>query len=193
MEIKKAEFLITVVSRDKILTGAGKEFAFVGRSNVGKSSLINALTCNKKLAKTSSTPGLTKAINYFRINDGEFHIIDLPGYGYHRAGDRNEEKWTTLMEDYFLNSPNLKTVFLLLDIRHLPSELDRIMINFLTYHQISYVVVATKADKLSKLQQDKALKKLSEALKLPLLNIILSSSTNRLGIKQILSKIEQYC
>ena len=118
MQIKNAKFLTTVVDGKKLLTNAKNEFAFVGRSNAGKSSLINALTNQKKLAKTSSTPGLTKNLNYFSLNNGDFHIVDLPGYGYHKAGRNEENKWSTLMEDYFLNSPNIKCVFVLMVSRH---------------------------------------------------------------------------
>ena len=148
MKVKNASFVTTVVSGKDLRQDLKNEFAFVGRSNVGKSSLINALTNQNRLAKTSSTPGLTKNINYFSVNNGEFHIVDLPGYGYHRAGKNEEEKWSTLLEEYFLNSPNLKCVFVLVDSRHLLSELDKVMLSFLLYHQIPYLVVATKIDKL---------------------------------------------
>ena len=119
MKIQKVEFLISVAKAKDIIEG-GNEFAFVGRSNVGKSSFINSIMGVKKLAKTSSEPGRTRLINYFQIN-GSFRFVDLPGYGYHRAGKQNELMWATLMEDYLKYSKCLKRVFMLVDIRHSPS------------------------------------------------------------------------
>lgn len=192
MIIKNATFLTTVVDGKNIKQDTKNEFAFVGRSNVGKSSLINALTNQNKLAKTSSTPGLTKNINYFKINNGDLHIVDLPGYGYHKAGKNEEEKWSKLMEEYFLNSENLKCVFVLMDCRHLPSELDKVMLSFLTYHNIPYVVVATKIDKLSRSQVNIQIEKLANALRLTKLNIIALSSEKRQNLELLTNKMEQF-
>ena len=192
MIVKKAKFLTTVVGGDKILKDKQNEFAFVGRSNVGKSSLINALTNQNKLAKTSNTPGLTKNINYFEINDGEFHIVDLPGYGYHKAGKNEEQKWSSLMEEYFLNSENLKCVFVLVDCRHIPSRLDKVMLSFLTYHNIPYIVVATKIDKLSKSELNNSLEKIANELRLTRLNIIALSSEKKQNLNALLDKIEHF-
>ena len=192
MKIKNSKFVTTVVSGKDIKTDLKNEFALVGRSNVGKSSLINALTNQNKLAKTSSTPGLTKNINYFAINDGEFHIVDLPGYGYHKAGKNEEDKWSTLLEEYFLNSPNLKCVFVLVDCRHLLSELDKVMLSFLTYHNIPYCLVATKIDKLKKSQRNLQLEKLANDARLTKLNIIPVSSEKKEGLENLLAKMEQF-
>lgn len=192
MQIKNAKFLTTVVDAKNILENTKNEFAFVGRSNVGKSSLINALTNQKRLAKTSSTPGLTKNLNYFEINNGEMFIVDLPGYGYHKAGKKEEEKWSVLLEQYLLNSTNLKCVFVLVDCRHEPSELDRVMLSFLTYHNIPYVVVATKLDKLPKSQQGVKLEKLANSLRLTKLNVIGVSSETRQNLNLITDKMEQF-
>ena len=145
MNITSAQYLTSVVKSKEILQDDMVEFAFVGRSNVGKSSLINCITNQKNLAKTSSTPGLTKMINYFVINN-LFRIVDLPGYGYAKTGHKHIANWAGLMEDYLLNSPNLKTVFVLLDCRHKPNELDKMMLEFLNTYQIPYVVVATKVE-----------------------------------------------
>ncbi len=192
MKVKNASFVTTVVSGKDLRQDLKNEFAFVGRSNVGKSSLINALTNQNRLAKTSRTPGLTKNINYFSINNGEFHIVDLPGYGYHKAGKNEEEKWSTLLEDYFLNSPNLKCVFVLLDSRHLLSELDKVMLSFLLYHQIPYLVVATKIDKLKNSEKNSKLEKLANDARLTRLNILAVSSEKKLGLDDVLTKMEQF-
>ena len=192
MKIKNASFLTTVVNGKDIKTNLKNEFAFVGRSNVGKSSLINAIANQNKLAKTSSTPGLTKNINYFEVNNGEFHIVDLPGYGYHKAGKNEEEKWSTLLEEYFLNSPNLKCVFVLVDSRHLLSELDKVMLSFLVYHNIPYCVVATKIDKLKNTEKNIKLESLANDARLTRLNIIAVSSDKKIGIQELLTKMEQF-
>ena len=128
MNITSAKFVTSVVDEKDILKDEMIEFAFVGRSNVGKSSLINSLCGQKNLAKTSSTPGLTKMINYFLVNN-RFRIVDLPGYGYAKTGHKHIANWAGLMEKYLTYSPNLKTVFVLVDCRHEPSELDKMMIN----------------------------------------------------------------
>lgn len=192
MEIKKAEFLTTVAEEKNLLLDLENQFAFVGRSNVGKSSLINALTRNSKLAKTSGTPGKTKFINYFKMNDGEFHIVDLPGYGYHKASKDAEQKWVKLIENYFLKSSNLKCVFVLLDIRHDVSPLDLIMLQFLVANRTNFVVVLTKADKLSKGQQSQQIKSISSQIGIPISNICVVSSQNKVGLQTILDKMELY-
>lgn len=193
MEIKKAEFLTTVADDKKLIYGLKNEIAFVGRSNVGKSSLINALTRNSKLAKTSSTPGKTKFVNYFKINDGQFHIIDLPGYGYHQASKSAEQKWINLIESYFLSAQNLKCVFVLVDIRHDVSPLDLVMLRFLVINRLPFVVVLTKADKLSRNEQNRQLEAISKQVGMPKSNLLVISSQYKLGLSQILEKIEQYC
>ena len=144
MRIKNARFLKSVASGD--LVDDLQEVAFCGRSNVGKSSLINALCNHKGLAKTSSTPGKTRLINYFNINNGEFYFVDLPGYGYHKAGKKFDREWAVNLENYLLNSKNLKLCFVLLDIRHTPSYEDMEMIKFLSYNTLPFVIIATKAE-----------------------------------------------
>ncbi len=193
MEIKQAEFLTTVAEKDKLILDLDNEIAFVGRSNVGKSSLINALTRNSKLAKTSSTPGKTKFVNYFSINKGQFNIVDLPGYGYHKASKEAEEKWVSLIEEYFLNAQNLKCVFVLVDIRHAVSPLDIVMLNFLVANRLPFVVVLTKADKLSKSEQNRQIDAISKQIAMPKSNLITISAEKKQGLEQILERIEQYC
>lgn len=191
MKIKNASFVTTVASAKNILTTEYNEIAFVGRSNVGKSSLINALTNRKGLAKTSSTPGKTKHINYFNIND-QFYLVDLPGYGYHKASKSEEKQWTALIESYLMHSDQLKCVFVLLDIRHKPSVLDKQMLNYLNYYKIPYVVIATKADKLSRAQQGNYAQKIANEVGLTRKDVIITSASGKSGIENLLVKIEQF-
>ena len=191
MKIKDSKFIITVAESDKILATELKEIAFVGRSNAGKSSLINALTNKNTLAKTSSTPGKTKHINYFLIND-EFYIVDLPGYGYHQASKSDEARWTKLIEEYLLNSKQLTCVFVLMDIRHKPSVLDKQMLTFLHYYKVPFVIIATKADKLSKSQRFNYANSLANEIGLTGRDIIISSSEEKFGMEEILDKCDQF-
>ena len=164
MEIKSAKFLKSVMHKSNFYDDDVVEIAFVGRSNAGKSSLLNNLSHNSSLAKTSKTPGRTRMINYFLINNS-FRFVDLPGYGFHQAGKVMEENWANLMEDYLTMSKNLSLVILLLDIRHEPSKLDLIMIDFLFSRQIPFIVVATKTDKVAKSKINNYLTSLSKKLK----------------------------
>ena len=189
MEIQSAKYLTSVVNEKEILKDEKMEFAFVGRSNVGKSSLINALTGVKNLAKTSSTPGLTKMINYFLINNS-FKFVDLPGYGYAKTGQKHIANWAGLMEKYLLNSELLRTVFVLVDSRHEPSELDKMMIEFLNHYQIPYIIIATKVDKLAKSKIPQSLAKIAKALGVRREIILPFSSENLFGKEQILEYIE---
>lgn len=189
MKIVSAKYLTSVVSEKDILNDDLKEFAFVGRSNVGKSSLINALTGVKNLAKTSSTPGLTKMINYFLINNS-FKFVDLPGYGYAKTGQKHIANWAGLMEKYLLNSKLLVTVFVLVDSRHEPSELDKMMIEFLNHYQIPYMLIATKVDKLAKSKIPQSLSKIAKTLGVRRELILPFSSETLFGKEQILEYIE---
>lgn len=189
MKIQSAKYLTSVVNEKEILKDEKMEFAFVGRSNVGKSSLINALTGVKNLAKTSSTPGLTKMINYFLINNS-FKFVDLPGYGYAKTGQKHIANWAGLMEKYLLNSELLRTVFVLVDSRHEPSELDKMMIEFLNHYQIPYIIIATKVDKLAKSKIPQSLAKIAKALGVRREIILPFSSENLFGKEQILEYIE---
>ena len=188
MKIQKAEFL-TSISRSKDMINDGVEFAFVGRSNVGKSSFINSLLGVKKLAKTSSTPGRTRLINYFNIND-KFRFVDLPGYGYHKAGKQNEIMWATLMEEYLQKSKCLKRVFMLVDIRHKPSELDKKMLEYLTYTSRPFAIVATKVDKVAKSKIPVYLSIIAKELFVTTNNILSYSSETHYGKEKILNIIE---
>lgn len=189
MIIKSAKYITSVVSKDKILDDGMPEFAFVGRSNVGKSSLINNLTGVKGLAKTSATPGKTRMINYFSINDS-FRFVDLPGYGYAKVGKSQLDVWSGLMGEYLLGSNCLKMVFVLLDIRHEPTEQDRQMLEFLIYNHLPFRIIVTKADKISRSQQMSQIDKICKTLKIRKEIVIISSSEKSLGKEKILEYIE---
>lgn len=188
MKITNAEFYKSVV--DKMIEDDLPQVAFLGRSNVGKSSLINALTNRKNLAKTSSTPGKTRLINYFKINKDLFYLVDLPGYGYHKAGRDYDDKWPKILENYLKKAKQLKLVYLLLDIRHEPNILDIEMINFLFYNQIPFVIIATKCDKLGKSQVGNFVLKMASILKVGTSNIIPVSSEKKINLDKVLDKID---
>lgn len=188
MKILNAIYETSVVSRDKIIDDGLPEFAFVGRSNVGKSSLINNLTGVKGLAKTSATPGKTRMINYFLINNA-FRFVDLPGYGYAKVGKGQLDVWSGLMGEYLLNSSSLKTVFLLLDIRHNPTAQDRQMLEFLIYNGLPFRVIVTKADKIAKSKQLSLVNNICKVLKIRPEMVIVSSSENSQGRENILQYI----
>ena len=189
MNITSAKFLTSVADRNNILDTGMPEFAFVGRSNVGKSSIINNLVGIKDLAKTSSMPGLTKLVNYFVINE-KFIFVDLPGYGYAKASKEHQGVWSSLIGDYLLKSAGLKMVFLLLDIRHKPNELDKIMMQFLIDNGLPFSVVATKADKMSAMAQKKAVNIIAEELNLRKEMIFVHSSRSSLGKENLLKYLD---
>lgn len=139
------------------------EFAFAGKSNVGKSSLINGLMNRKSLARTSSRPGKTQTINYYNIND-ELYFVDLPGYGYATANEQVKAQWGKLIEDYLHQSKKIKAVFLLVDIRHAPSENDRIMYDWILDRGYHPVIIATKLDKIKRSQIQKQVKLITDTL-----------------------------
>lgn len=149
MRIKQSEFEISAVRRDQYPTDGLPEVAFVGRSNVGKSSIINALTNRRHLAKVSQTPGKTRLINFFMINEGEFHLVDLPGYGYAKVSKKEQASWGKTIEMYLNDREELKRVILLVDSRHKPTKDDLMMHEWVKHYGIETIVVATKSDKLS--------------------------------------------
>jgi len=162
-EIKKAEFVTSVADPTKAKVPALPEIALVGRSNVGKSSLINALCRNSRLARVSSTPGKTRLVNYFRVNEA-FYFVDLPGYGYAKISRAEQASWGPMIEAYLTGAKNLKALFLLMDIRREPSQDDLQMAYYLQHYAIPCVIVATKADQLPRSQRKIAAGKLSDAL-----------------------------
>lgn len=190
MIVKKAEF-VTSFAGTKIDSFNMPEIAIVGRSNVGKSSLINMLAGQKKLAKTSSLPGRTRLVNFFKFNEA-FMLVDLPGYGFAKASGSEIESWGKLIENYLKNSKQLKHVLLLVDSRIEPTEKDVQMMEWLYYFNISCTVIATKADKIKRSEIMAKRKIISAKLKVGMDNIIFASSENRTGKEEILSRMEQF-
>ena len=167
------------------------EFAFAGKSNVGKSSLINALMNRKSLARTSSQPGKTQTINFYHIND-QLYFVDLPGYGYTKTAVVVKEKWGTMVERYLHKSSVLKCVFLLIDIRHEPSENDKTMYEWIIYNGFHPVVIATKMDKLKRSQVEKQVKLLRTGLGMEKEDILIPfSAETKQGREEIWELIEK--
>jgi GTP-binding protein len=190
MNIKTARFIISL-PRYGEFPGIGlPQIAVSGRSNVGKSSLINSLCNVRNLAKTSRTPGKTRLINVFLINEA-FHLIDLPGYGYANVSKKEQQGWGRMMDEYFSQAEHLKLVLHLADIRHDPSEGDRQMNAFLFQKGLPFRVVATKADKLSRAQQGRMLPRLAGSLAVQPWEIIPMSSSTGEGRDKLLNAIQE--
>lgn len=189
MKIKNAEFIISAVSPVQYPEDIRDEYAFVGRSNVGKSSLINTLTNRRKLVKVSSTPGKTRLINFFLIND-EFYMVDLPGYGYAKVSKSERQKWGSMMEQYLVNRHQLKKILLLVDSRHKPNKDDVLMYEWLKYYGKEIIIIATKKDKLKKNDVQKNVKIIRETLNLPKeTKVILFSSLKKEGIDELMEEL----
>ena len=165
MIIKTSEFITSAVKRNQYPVDVRPEVAFVGRSNVGKSSIINALTNRRKLAKVSQTPGKTRLINFFLIND-EMYLVDLPGYGYAKVSKKEKESWGKTIETYLMEREQLKKVVLLIDSRHKPTADDILMHEWIKHFGYKVIVIATKSDKLSNNEIGKSKKLIKETLKL---------------------------
>ena len=169
------------------------EVAFAGKSNVGKSSLINALMNRKSYARISATPGKTQTINFYNIND-ELYLVDLPGYGYARVSEKEKEQWGKMIERYLHSSAQLKAVFLLIDIRHAPSANDKMMYQWVIEQGYQPVIIATKLDKMKRSQVQNHVKMLKEGLSLvPGTKVIPFSSTTKQGRDEIWELIETEC
>lgn len=192
MEIKDAQFVISNTDVDKCPQDNRTEHAFIGRSNVGKSSLINMLTGRKGLAMTSSKPGKTQLINHFLIND-QWYLVDLPGYGYAQRGKDGRDNIRRIIEDYILERGQLTNLFVLLDCRHTPQKIDLEFMEWLGENGIPFSIIFTKTDKISNGRLQENLKMYKESLleaweELP--PIMLSSSEKRTGRDEILGYIE---
>lgn len=192
MEIKNAKFVISSPDVDKCPAGDVPEYAFIGRSNVGKSSLINMLTGRKGLAKTSQTPGKTLLINHFSINEGQWNLVDLPGYGYAARGKEQRKKIQEIIDSYILRRQQLECLFLLIDVRHDPQKIDVEFMKWLAEHEVPFAIVFTKADKLGPVAALKNVEKYKEFLlreweELP--PVFITSSENRTGREELLDYI----
>ena len=188
MIIKNATFITSVADKKNFLKPNKPVIAICGKSNVGKSSLINALANRKNLARTSVTPGRTRLVNYFDF--GEFILADLPGYGFAKVSDKEKQKWATLMEDFFKYS-NITHVLSLVDIRHDPTRDDENMINYLHTYAIPFTIIATKADKLGKTRIKGRVDDIGRYLTVGGNSILAVSSETGYGKDKILDKIER--
>ncbi|RNC29959.1 MAG: putative GTP-binding protein EngB [Candidatus Dichloromethanomonas elyunquensis] len=190
MILRKTEFVTSAVKPEQYPEGNCPELAVSGRSNVGKSTLINKFVNRKNLAKVGNTPGKTQTINFFNMND-EWYLVDLPGYGYAKVPLQMRAQWGKMMQTYFRSRENLKGVIQLVDIRHKPSDDDRMMVNMLWENEIPVLIVATKADKVARGQRPKYLKAIAEALDMQeWKEIIPFSSMDGTGLKELHEAIE---
>lgn len=190
MIIKKAEIMISAVDPVQYPNTGWPEIALAGRSNVGKSSLINSLVNRKALARVGNTPGKTRIINFYNINDS-ISLVDLPGYGYAKVSREEQKSWGKLAETYLNSRKNLNMIMLLVDIRHDPTPDDVIMLNYIKQSGREYAIIATKADKLNKSDYKKHTERIRAVLELDKdCNIIVFSSLKRMGIEETWSKIE---
>lgn len=189
MVIKTSEFYCSA-KFPKDYPNTGKpEFAMAGRSNVGKSSFINKFLNRKNLARVSKTQGKTALINFFSVNNGEFYLVDLPGYGYATVSKQEQQSWGKMINTYLAQRKELKTVFLLLDIRHKPTKDDMMMLDYILENQFEPVIILTKADKLAKTKIAPEVEKFKEMLGLE--NVFAFSSTSGFGKDAIMEKIER--
>lgn len=190
MIIKKAELETVCGITSKFPNNKEPEIVFAGKSNVGKSSLINALMNRKSLARISGKPGKTQTINYYKVND-ELYFVDLPGYGYANANLATREKWGKMIERYLHTSKQIKCIFLLIDIRHEPGKNDKQMYDWIVYNGYSPVIIATKLDKLKRSQIAKCIKTLREGLGLQKEVVLIPfSSETKQGKKEVYELIE---
>lgn len=189
MELTRAEFVVSLPSYGPFPGEGLPQIAVAGRSNVGKSSLINCLCQRRGLAKTSSTPGKTRLINVFLIN-GSFHLIDLPGYGFAKVDKGEKVRWGRMMEGYFTAAPFLRHVFHLVDIRHEPTVDDKEMNGYLRAMSIPFTVIATKADKISRGARMKHIAPICRALLVQPWEIIPFSSESKSGREELLKALE---
>ena len=189
MKIDSVE-LASVATRESQYPAANKrEFLLVGRSNVGKSSFINAIIARKNFARTSSKPGKTQTLNFYLVNNA-FYLVDVPGYGYSKLSKSSDKKIGLMIEEYLKKRDTLSHVFMLIDYRHKPSEDDILMYDFLKYYNINITVIATKYDKVSASQRDKQDKLIKDTLKIE--DFLRFSSTTKKGREEIYKIIEEY-
>lgn len=189
MKITSAEYIISAADPSQFPPDGLPELALVGRSNVGKSSLINRLTGRRSLAKTSGTPGKTRLLNFYRINQ-TWYLVDLPGYGYARVSGQMRRQWRPLVEGYLSNRPQLRGVIQLIDIRHPPTADDRQMYAWLTHYRLPVILVATKADKIARGRWGQHLKIIEKELGLlPSAGLIPFSAKTGQGTEELAQEI----
>ena len=192
MKIKSVNLETVVGITSTLPENIHPEFAFAGKSNVGKSSLINAIMNRKSYARTSAQPGKTQTINFYNVND-ELYLVDLPGYGYAKVSQETKAKWGKMIERYLQHSKQLKAVFLLIDIRHEPSANDCDMYDWIVHNGFQPVIIATKSDKISRGQIDKHLKVIRTKLKVrPGTLMIPFSAQNKNGLEQVYEVMESF-
>lgn len=190
MVIKQVELETVCGITSKLPENTQMEVAFAGKSNVGKSSLINGLVNRKSLARTSSQPGKTQTINFYHVNQ-EMYLVDLPGYGYAKVSVEAKQQWGKLIERYLNGSKQLKAVFLLIDIRHAPGENDRTMYEWICYHGYEPIIIATKLDKIKRSQVAKQVKLIKETLNVkPQTTVIPFSAQTKQGRDEIWALID---
>ncbi len=191
MRIINTKFIKSASKKEEFIDDELPQVAIVGRSNVGKSSLINMLTNNSKMAKTSSTPGRTRLVNYFNVNN-QFYLVDLPGYGFAKASKNITNAWDKVMNDYFSDNEKLKLVLVLIDSRLGATEQDKHMLNYLAENEISAVIVLTKTDKISKSSQNIMIEKLSNDVRFNKEMIIPTSASKKHGVEKISNLLDLY-
>ena len=193
-KIKNSDIIAVAVKKQQYPEVGPIEVAFAGRSNVGKSSLLNLITARRKLAKTSGSPGKTRTINFYSINDDSFRIVDLPGYGYAKVSKAETLKWGQMIEEYLIERPNLIKVIQLVDIRHKPTKQDIQMYESLKYYQLDGIVVATQADKISNNDREKSLKLIRQTLGMKASDEIYPvSALNKTGHEPLIEKLFCLC
>ncbi len=190
MKITSIELVISAVRRSQYPEDNKPEFLLVGRSNVGKSSFINTLINRKNFARTSSRPGKTQTLNFFKVNDS-FYFVDVPGYGFAKVSKKLKNKFGMIIEDYLEVRENLKRVFMLVDFRHKPTEDDVLMYNFLAYYKIPVTIVATKADKVKKSAFEKNKNIIIKTLGIKNEDLILFSTITKIGKQDVFDIIEK--
>lgn len=191
MKVTSVNLVISAVRRSQYPTDNLPEYLLVGKSNVGKSSFINTIISRKNYARTSSNPGKTQTINFYLVNEN-FYLVDAPGYGYANLSKQKQKKFGLMMEDYLVNRPNLKQVFMLIDFRRKLSSDDIMMYNFLKHYKIPVTIVATKTDKVGITLQQKQRTQLLEDLELVVGDdFVMFSNVTKLGRDEIQEKIER--
>ncbi len=189
MEIVKAEYITSIVKYEMLPDKTLPQFLFCGRSNVGKSSFINALVGQKNLARTSQNPGKTQTINLYLINE-MFYLVDVPGYGYARVAKEKKKEFGLMIENFLKETDKLKICFLLVDFRHKPTEDDVLMYNYLKYYNFNVKVIATKSDKVKNKDRKKNKELILETLNIKPSDLIITSSEKREGLYLVKNELD---